>query len=84
MRIPGIRFLIRKSEEQITAFSEVAAELNACDKCHKYCTFARASSMLQHLIDSHGIEEDRAIQIVSDLWKRIFILIPRQKEEGKQ
>lgn len=80
MQVPMLRFLIRKSEEQMTAFSQVAAELNACDKCHKYTNYARANSMLQHLIDAHSIEEDRALQIVSDLWKHIFILAPRGRQ----
>ena len=78
MRIPAIRFIIRKSEEHITAFAEVASELNNCDKCHKYCNMHCANAMLQHIIAAHGIEEDRALQIVADLWKRILILIPQK------
>ena len=80
MRVPILRFIVRKIEEQRTEFQKHASELNACARCHKYVSHHMGRSMIDHLIYVHGFNEARAIAIVEDLWREVFILKPRRQD----
>jgi hypothetical protein len=82
LSIPAIRFLIQKTEEQITAFSKHSAEIAACDKCHKLFNHHRSVAWIQHMCDFHGFNQDTAIYIVSDLCKKLWILKWRDTVPG--
>jgi len=80
MRVPILRFLIRKTEECVTEFEKYSGEINACDKCHRLTNHHMGVSMIMHLRDHHGLNEDRAIAIVEDLWREVFILKSRREK----
>jgi hypothetical protein len=74
MGIPVIAFLIRKSEEQITAFGSYHDDMASCNKCHRLFNGRAGVRFIMHLKFDHGISEDNSIAIVADLWKRLLIL----------
>jgi hypothetical protein len=80
MRVPMLRLIIRKVEEQRTEFKKYSAEMEACLMCHKLTSHHRGVRMIIHLKIEHGFNEDRAIAIVEDLWREVFILKPRRQD----
>lgn len=79
MRLPFLRFIIRKVEEQQTDFKKYSEEMNNCKTCHTLTNYHRGVRLIIHLQMDHYLAEDRAISIVEDLWREVFILRPRRE-----
>lgn len=73
LAIPVVVFIIKKREEHVNALTQHHKVVAECAKCHKLLNAVAGVRLIMHLQKDHGIEEDKAIRIVEDVYKKIFI-----------
>lgn len=65
---------------QVELFRKHRSEMAACNKCHRLFDCRAGRSFIMHLVDEHKIDSFSAIDIVSDLGRKLLQI--RQERQG--
>ena len=73
LAIPVLLLVARRHERHAKLLAQYGPELAACNKCHRLLNAIAGTRLIMHLKDGHNMTEDRAIEVVEVVYKRLFL-----------
>ena len=81
LAIPVLILLVKRHERHEKFLAQYNSELASCTQCHKLLNAVAGTRLIMHLKDAHYMSEDRAIEVVEVVYKRLFLYKERAKGE---